>query len=496
MWDEEVDMARNQLMKSRESFGLTFSGGDDELLLGDDDTRDLSLAAQDLTDQFFAQTQRERSQGAMDIGDITSHSGKGFDDPGARESVDDQIQGDSSQLRGAQGSVDASRAAISTRISGLLRPTDPSGALGDELRGSKYGSEDPSGRKQSRLVGSDDIQVTRAGRQGQDKDMDVDLNDGWEDIPDDELTQDFLSQLESQASATADLASGIVDKDDRRGTPEGRDLSADHVDAVDAEILDKEGQDLAGVHNEDQDMEAVNDDEQEAGVARLNELTLDVDEQLGDAEGSPRDVDGRSPDAEEKLGEVDVHLDEPNPEQLGELDVQNLDVDEQLHDAEETHRDDEEQNLDVNEQLDVEEQLDETERQNLDGEEHLDLDEQLDEVDGRKPDVDEQLNDVDDRRPDVNEQNQDIPAAALGDGEGPLFINDDREDISPRNDIEYEDGYMNVLEEDHIEQQEHEEQHGKAGVEYFDDFPSELGIMSNGNILRTSAPPKPRKVVR
>jgi len=51
---------------------------------------------------------------------------------------------------------------------------------------------------------------------------------------------------------------------------------------------------------------------------------------------------------------------------------------------------------------------------------------------------------------------------------------------------EHEDGYMNVLEEDHIEQQEHEEQHDGSGTQYFDDFPSELGIMSNGDFLPVS----------
>lgn len=50
---------------------------------------------------------------------------------------------------------------------------------------------------------------------------------------------------------------------------------------------------------------------------------------------------------------------------------------------------------------------------------------------------------------------------------------------------EYEDGYMN-LDEDHIEHQEHEEQRGQSGVQYFDDFPSELGIMSNGTVLPTA----------
>ncbi|KAG0092354.1 hypothetical protein BGZ93_008174 [Podila epicladia] len=53
---------------------------------------------------------------------------------------------------------------------------------------------------------------------------------------------------------------------------------------------------------------------------------------------------------------------------------------------------------------------------------------------------------------------------------------------------EHEDGYMNVHEEDHIEQQEHDEQHDGPGTQYFDDFPSELGMMSNGEFLPVSQP--------
>ncbi|KAF9106612.1 MutS protein msh5 [Mortierella sp. AM989] len=60
---------------------------------------------------------------------------------------------------------------------------------------------------------------------------------------------------------------------------------------------------------------------------------------------------------------------------------------------------------------------------------------------------------------------------------------------------DYEDGYMNVNEEDHIEQQEHDEQQDQPGVRYFDDFPSELGIMSSGDVLPTSLP-APKKTVR
>ncbi|KAF8944485.1 hypothetical protein BGZ47_004175 [Haplosporangium gracile] len=478
MWEEEVDLARNQLAKSRESFGLTFSGGDGELLMGDDDTRDLSLAAQDLTDQFFAQTQREREQGAMDIGDITGHSGKGFDDPEARDLAKNQIQGGPNQLQGAQGDVDVSGTVVSTRYSGVLRPIDSSDALGGDLRGLEYGAEDPSGEKLGELMGSNGVRATGEGGQDQNKDMEVDMNDGWEDIPDDELTQEFLSQLESHATPLQDPASSVVDEDDRGGNPEGRDFPADYVDAAYvAETMNKEERDL--------DMAAVHDYELEADFGRLDDRTQDIGGQL-DSHRSPRDVDEQNQDVDEQLGDADGLLRDVNEQnkdvderldtsrRIDDIGGQNPDVDDQPDDTEERHQDDEEQNPDANEQLD--------------------LDEQLDEADRQKPDVDEQLNDFDGQHRDIDGQNQDITAAA-GDQEDSLFMIDDRQDIAPHNDIEYEDGYMNVNEEDHIEQQEHEEQHGKAGVQYFDDFPSELGIMSNGNILPTTAP-KTRKVVR
>ncbi|KAG0313084.1 hypothetical protein BGZ99_009088 [Dissophora globulifera] len=61
---------------------------------------------------------------------------------------------------------------------------------------------------------------------------------------------------------------------------------------------------------------------------------------------------------------------------------------------------------------------------------------------------------------------------------------------------EYDEGDMNIHDEDHIEQQEYEEEHhDRSGVPYFDDFPSELGIMSNGNVLATSTV-APKKTVR
>ncbi|KAF9433069.1 hypothetical protein BGZ76_009917 [Entomortierella beljakovae] len=74
--------------------------------------------------------------------------------------------------------------------------------------------------------------------------------------------------------------------------------------------------------------------------------------------------------------------------------------------------------------------------------------------------------------------------------------NEDREDQAVPEDeqLEYEDGYINANDEEHIERQEHNEQ-DRSGVHYFDDFPSEIGIMSSGQVLPTSLP-APKRAVR
>ncbi|KAG0290490.1 hypothetical protein BGZ96_006044 [Linnemannia gamsii] len=381
LWDEEIDVARNRM--SRESFGQTFSSGVGELLPGDDDTRDLSLAHQDLTDQFFAPTEREVR--SPYIGDITGHSAKGFEDPDAHDLAQNQISGVPKLLQGDQ---DASGTTISAQDSSVLRSADPSDALEDAVRGSGDTAEGPSGEKQ-RLISSNDVRETGEGGSDQEKDLDVDMNDGWEDIPDDEHTQDFLNQQRLQASATKEPTSGIFGEDDRARENEGQDPLAGQGDVEEAVAMDKEDRDVAVFDNKDQVMMASNDDDQGADLGRLDEQTQGVDEH------------------------------------------------------------------------------------------NLDIDGQLDHADGESLDIDE--------------HNRDISEAA-GEQE-PVAVHDDEQDREAQNDQEFEDGYMNVNEDDHIEQQEHEEQHGKAGVQYFDDFPSELGIMSNGNILPTSFP-KTKKVVR
>jgi hypothetical protein len=114
---------------------------------------------------------------------------------------------------------------------------------------------------------------------------------------------------------------------------------------------------------------------------------------------------------------------------------------------------------------------------------------------------DEDRRDYADVNMNVNEDHTEQLERVDGDINGreltqPDARSDEREPVLEDEDQrDYDDGYMNVNDEDHIEQLEHEEQQDRPGVHYFDDFPSELGIMSNGNVLPTSAP-APKKSVR
>ncbi|KAG0273688.1 hypothetical protein BGZ95_010510 [Linnemannia exigua] len=260
------------------------------------------------------------------------------------------------------------------------------------------------------------------------------MNDGWEDIPDDELTQDFLSQQGPQTDAQETSASGVTDDSNGGVTNEGRGISGD-VDNTNS--VNKVNRDLAVIDNKDLEMVGLNEDEKEADVGQLGEHTKDPDE-------LPSDTD--------KQDQV---------------------VDEHLDNAERADRE-------------VEEQFDDTDK--LD----QDIDDQFDDPDKQDQDVDVHRDDADRQVQDIDEQNQDTPAAEDQDRPD---ANEGGQDLETQNDQEFEDGYMNVNEEDHVEQQEHEEQQDKSGVQYYDDFPSELGIMSNGNVLPTSLP-KTKKIVR
>ncbi|KAF9352235.1 hypothetical protein BGX34_000116 [Mortierella sp. NVP85] len=151
--------------------------------------------------------------------------------------------------------------------------------------------------------------------------------------------------------------------------------------------------------------------------------------------------------------------------------------------------------------------MNDRERQNLvriDGDISPELTQSDARTDGQEPALeDEDRRDYDDVNMNVNEDHTEQLERVDGDINGqeltqPDARSDEREPVLEDEDQrDYEDGYMNVNDEDHIEQLEHEEQQDRPGVHYFDDFPSELGIMSNGNVLPTSAPaPKKTDVTR
>ncbi|KAG0374247.1 hypothetical protein BGX24_010640 [Mortierella sp. AD032] len=447
LWEEEIDAARNQLAKGRDSFGSGFPSADRDML-ADDDTRDLSFANEDYTDPFLDQAElREKS---ADIGDITGHSTRGFE---TREAQDERKGRTLNSLAGAQGGVDLSKAIISTHDGGIPLAAGQADAHEDSNRGIEYAVEGPGGAAHGKVMGRGDSHETGGGGSGQEKNIDIDVNDGWEDIPDDELTQDFLSQQGLQTGAQETAASGVADDSIGAVTDKSRNNSGVDGDVDNADLMDKMNQDLAVIDNEDLEMAGLNEDEQDANVGRLNEQTQDADRLLDDAERADQDIDEQLDDADKQDQDVDEHLDEAD----------RLD-------------------LDVNEHSDDADRL------------LQDMDDQLDDADKLGQDVDEQLDDPDkqDQDHDIGDHNQDTPAAGDQD---PSDANEGGQDLEIQNDQEFEDGYMNVNEEDHVEQQEHEEQQDKSGVQYYDDFPSELGIMSNGNVLPTSLP-KTKKVVR
>ncbi|KAF9086205.1 hypothetical protein BGX23_009054 [Mortierella sp. AD031] len=356
LWEEELDVARNQLAKGRGSFGMPLSGGVDELLLGDNDTRDLTFASH-LTDPFLSHA--ELGDRPQHVDDITIHSVGGFDEGHEQDLEQGQKQGTANQLGSAQEGA-AAREGYS-----------------------EYTMEVPSGVTQGGVMGADDAHAAEEGDPDQDKDMDLD-NDGWEDIPDDELTQDFLKQQGNQSDKdmNPDAVAGYEDiqADSKEGpdpsevTGEDQDVAAIDGDVYNSETMERDDQDLTVMDNEDQDMAGLNDDDQGTALEPVDERDQDTAGVDGQGQGQDQDIN-------------------------------------------------------------------------------------------------------------------------LADDQDQADVNEDGQDLEAQNEHEFDDGYMNVNDEDHVEQQEHEEQQGRSGVQYYDDFPSELGIMSNGNILPTSLP-KTKKAVR
>ncbi|KAF9124811.1 hypothetical protein BGW39_007877 [Mortierella sp. 14UC] len=434
LWEEEIDAARNQMMTGRVSFGSGFSDGDRRLsaaALADDDTKDL-------TGPYFGHAElRDRS---ADIGDITGHSSGAFDDQEAQD-----------MRKASREGIDASGAVMSSHGGSAPLAAGQSDTREGVGRGAEYAVEDSGGTMQGDVMGRTDARVTGEGGPDQDKDLDIDMNDGWEDIPDDELTQVFLNLQGLHTDAQEASASGVVNGNDGGAvSAEGQDNSRIDGVAGNMETLGKENQNLAVIDNEDLEMADLNRDEQEADLNRLDEKTHDADELPSDADRQAQDVD----------------------QQLDDTGRMDLDINERLDDVKRRYPD-------VNE-LDNGDRLDQG------------IDDQP--VNAVKPgqDVDLQLNNPDRQDQYIDDQNLD--ATAAGDQDA-TDAKEAGQDLEAQNDQEFEDGYMNVNDEDHVEQQEHDEQQEKAGVQYYDDFPSELGIMSNGNVLPTSLP-RTKKVMR
>ncbi|KAF9957366.1 hypothetical protein BGZ65_002108, partial [Modicella reniformis] len=254
--------------------------------------------------------------------------------------------------------------------------------------------------------------------------LDIDMEDGWGDILDNELTEhselhDFFQQ--SLRSQEANLQNW-GEKEQTPQDPSSQDILPPPPD-LDATIEN------AAVVLHEIDQAVINEEQDIVEERPLNEDGLDViemmdEEQQGFAE-------------EQTSAEVD---------------------------------------MDVNEIVDKEQRTPPAEEDMNQEDQH-----------STTKDWEEQggLQDV----PDVNGQKQ-LQLEIDADDQGW-----DQELDQEQNQLDHEDGYMNVNGEEHIEQMEHEEQQDQPGVKYFEDFPSELGIMSDGTVLPTSAP-APKKSVK
>ncbi|KAF9933800.1 hypothetical protein FBU30_004398 [Linnemannia zychae] len=391
LWEEDIDMARNQSTKGRESFGLAFPGGSaGDFLLGDDDTRDFNIALQDLTDPFLEQVEfRDRS---LHIGDITNNSAKGFEDLAAQGG--DRSQEDQSAHQGTEHEKSYSEEALKKDAMDLAN-------------------------------------IVAVEGNGDDQDENINMNDEWEDIPDDELTQDYPSQQGLQADVSKGQLSGSLYESIHKDANEEQNLVNSSSNGQSSHALDNSGT-SAELRNSDK-----------------NFAIVDI-ENIGllDTSGDKQELPAESPEG--PIGDVN--------EWIGSTDVQHGDVHGKIEDSTE--------------------QLDNAGEKNRDSRDLNNV------ITGNQDSINNGDHDV--------ETHNDLDMEIQNDLD--IEVQNDL-DLETEKDQEFENGYMDANEEGHIEQQEHEDQQGKTGIQYFDDFPSELGIMSNGNILPTSLP-KTKKVIR
>ncbi|KAI7817025.1 centromere kinetochore component CENP-T-domain-containing protein [Gamsiella multidivaricata] len=412
LWDEEM-RRHGDVATGRSSFGMGFS--DQQFaMLEDEDTRDFNVVQGDLTNPFDIGPAKimERPQ---HIDDITITSQRGLaENQYALGQVQDQSQ--------------------YVRTHGM---DDQDGYLSSSID------------QASLSLMAEQNRISLALSMSQQ----VNMDDGWEDIPDDENAEnedqgDLERQQQLQEeNAHAEVLELDLTREDRIRTDESMEEGIQAPEEIEGNEVSMEAGEAEENENAD-DLTLADEGLSTYGPA-LAETSMNVDVlNLLDEDLNPDDL---------ALAETDV-----NADGLNLLD-------------EESNADD----------------------MAMAGER---MDEDDDALAEEGPNADDQTSpeEIMDEEGQLITENGRNAGENITSADGEIAI----EDPNGRDTVwvdegqpEYEDGYMNVNDEEHIEQLEHERQQGQSSVQYFDDFPSELGIMSNGSVLPTSAP-APKRVQR
>ncbi|KAG0226920.1 hypothetical protein BGX31_007141 [Mortierella sp. GBA43] len=381
LWEDQMDQTRS-------TFGL----------LEDGDTRELNIIQGDIADPFIDSAAVR--DGPSYIGDITITSQRGFEQNQAQ-------QGQEQRQHQEGANPDSLQVTPVMDENGYLDVSVTSNSMSLLTSGSS------ASKVQGQLMRQEVIMMDGTVVDLQQEQLDIDMEDGWEDIPDNELTGHGEQQHGS------DQQQHDSDQQQQRQHNDGPML--------DDMPTDRE------VTAEDDEMNRVSQDPVDEIVDSGNQATMDE---------VPQDEGG-------------------------------LDVNAEMNDEQQTPT--EESLREKSQDLVMEDQQEQDSEQ-----------------------VDEVTNDQDQMQPDeVLDDQAPAPEEDLQQGYEDDYMNangEDRvEETEQDEQRDNEDGYAN--DEEHIEQAEYDGRHGESGVNFFDDFPSELGIMSNGEVLPTSAP-APKKVVK
>ncbi|KAF9331319.1 hypothetical protein BG006_005821 [Podila minutissima] len=470
--DEESEVARLNQQSFRTSFGFgTGMAQDESLLEMDGDTGSFSVGHADMSNPLVDPA--DLGNRSRHIDDITLMSDSAFKNEGkelgARQNRGPEFDRDFAHGKDQQGQPpvdeleemdqDMDLELDAESLETITTPSSTGAVQQDELEIEMEEQEEEVESEQPEVTMEEEDEEVEEQR------MEQERHDSSEQEATEEEEQDPMKQKTQDASDKEEEERAEDDQEEDEPSQEQPDLSAEaeqeafdqdmEAEAFAAQMEEDEAAELAEM--EAAKMAQMEEDEAEAAKAAQMEEdeaeaanATQMEEDEADAAESEADAAESEADAAEseaaKVAQLKELLDLEGHDILGENDLV-ISLERQ------------ETPIALQESVDVDEGRDKN--TDIDQEHPTDVDAAVHTA------VDDRTNLEELKSPDAREQSPTM------------------EEQEPQ---EYEDGYMNVHEEDHIEQQEHEEQHDGPGTQYFDDFPSELGMMSNGEFLPVSQP--------